>query len=478
MKVLTNAFWLSISRLLTDLLSFVLFAVISRSFGPAGTGEYSYAFAVATLVALTATAGIEDYGIRQYARAPEDRRAELWSDLFSTQCLQLVLGLLALAVFLLTSTLGARGLLVVLELSIYVIGWTVSRTLFVPAMAAQAMVRPAVTDLSCRLAAILLALLLAYAVHPSLPWLLGGFPVAGVSLALLALRSAKDHGAAPRLAKTWRGVIATLRGTSAFAGSEMLNQFYARADLLLIAYFLGNAKVGLYATDIKFVEVGILPLIFFGTAAYPLLSTLAGRGLPTFETSARDFTRIVFFFSGWLAVGIYWLIPLLIVPLFGEQFAPAALLLPWVALFAVMKGWEVALYRLLYVTHRQAFYLGSLLIGTILIVFLNFHLIPTYGILGAIIAATASILAVDVICAGGVVRQLGATFLLLSLLRLVVALASTAAAVIGAQRILHTGPWTTAAVGCVLFPLLGDLCGLLPNPRHSPLLRQPHPGVS
>jgi O-antigen/teichoic acid export membrane protein len=366
----------------------------------------------------------------------------------------------------------------VLELSIYVIGWTTSRILFVPAMAAQAMVRPAITDLSCRLAAILCALLLAYVAHPSLPWLLAGFPIAGVSLALLAFHNAKAHGAQPRLAHTWRGVVSTFRGTSFFAGSEILNQFYARADLLLIAYFLGNAKVGLYATDIKFVEVGILPLIFFGTAAYPLLSTLAGRGLPAFESSARDYLRIVFFFSGWLAVGIYWLIPLLIVPLFGEQFAPAALLLPWVALFAVMKGWEVAFYRLLYVVHRQAFYLGSLLIGTVLIVLLNFHLIPAYGILGAIVAATASIFAVDAICACGVVPQLGATFLALSFVRLAFALASTAAAVAGAQRLLHIGPWTTALIGCVLFPLLGVLLGLLPNPRHSQLLRQPQTRVS
>jgi O-antigen/teichoic acid export membrane protein len=75
MKIITNAFWLSLCRISTDILSFVLFAVISRAFGPSGTGEYSYAFAIATLVALTSTAGFEDYGIRQYARADEhDRR--------------------------------------------------------------------------------------------------------------------------------------------------------------------------------------------------------------------------------------------------------------------------------------------------------------------------------------------------------------------------------------------------------------------
>jgi O-antigen/teichoic acid export membrane protein len=473
MKVITNAFWLSFGRIAADLLSFVLFAAISRTFGPSGTGEYSYAFAIATLISLTSTAGFEDYGIRQYARATPQERPQLWQDILSTQCVQLLIGIAALVIFLLWSGLRGGALIVILELTVYVVGWTISYTFFIPALASQAMMRPAITDLSCRATAIMGALALISIAHPSLPWLLAGFPLAGVVLATLALRSAVHHGASLRLARHWRGVLATWRGTSAFAGSEVLNQFYARADILLIAYFLGNASVGLYATDVKFVEVGILPLVLLGTAAYPLLSTHAAHDHTSFGHSGRDFTRIVFFCSGWLAVGIYCLIPLLMVPLFGEKFAPAAALLPWFALFAVMKAWEVAFYRLLYALRRQLFYCGSLVVGTVLIVFLNFQLIPRYGILGAVAAAIASILVVDAICALGLLRQLGAMFLTSIMARLALALALTAGAVVGAQKLASAGPWATAILACSLFPLLGILLGLVPHPRHSLLLRQP-----
>ena len=473
MKVITNAFWLSFCRIAADVLSFVLFAVISRTFGPAGTGEYSYAFALATLVALMTTAGFEDYGIRQYAHAAEYERGRLWQDILSTQCVQLMIGLAALLIFLVSSAMGARALIVVLELSIYVVGWMISHTFFIPALASQSMVRPALTDFSCRISAILCALGLASGAHPSLPWLLAGFPIAGVTLAILALRSATQHGAALRLSRTWRGILSTWRGTSAFAGSEILNQFYARADLVMIAYFLGNANVGLYATDIKFVEVGILPLVLLGTAAYPLLSRHAAYDLRAFGHSARDFTRIVFFCSGWLAVGIYFLIPLIIVPLFGAKFAPAAALLPWFALFVMMKSWEVAFYRLLYAGRRQMFYCGSLLIGTVVIVLLNFNIIPKFGIQGAIVAAIISILIVDLICAVGLLRQLGAAFLTFTGARLALALTITAAVVGGAQKVLSAGPWAAAVVACGLFPLLGVLLGLVPDPRHSLLLHQP-----
>ena len=473
MKVLSNAFWLSFSRITADVLSFVLFAVIARQFGPAGTGEYSYAFAIATIVALVATAGFEDYGIRQYARAAPHERPRLWQDILSTQCVQLVLAVAALALYLAFAVRGSDGLIVVAELATYVVGWTASYTFFVPALASQHMMSPALTDLACRLTAILCALALASFAHVSLPWVLAAFPLAGVTLAALSLRSAVAHGVSLRISRDFRGVLATWRETAAFAGSELLNQFYARADVLLIAYFLGDASVGLYSTDVKFVEVGILPLVLLGTAAYPLLSSHAAHDKSAFGASARDFTRIVFFASGWLGVGLFYLIPLLIVPIFGAKFAPSAALLPWFALFVVFKAWEVAFYRLLYAVHRQLFYCYSLMLGTVVVVALNLWLIPRYAIPGAVGAVIVSIVVVDAFCALGLLRELGAAFLAGVLTRLVLSLALTVAAALLVTRVLGGGAWAGAAVACVLYPLIGGTLGLVPHPGRSALLRQP-----
>jgi O-antigen/teichoic acid export membrane protein len=472
MKVITNAFWLSFCRIAADVLSFALFAVISRAFGPAGTGQYSYAFALAALVSLVSTSGFEDYGIRQYARAAARERPALWEAMICAQTLQLLIGAAALAAFLGLSRTSAGNATIIIELSVYLVGWNAARTFFVPALASQSMVAPAFTDLVCRLSAILAALALAAFAHPSLQWMLAAFPIAGIVLPAVALRSAAKHGARPRFGGGWRGIIATWRGTSGFVGSEILNQFYARTDLLLIAYFLGDAQVGLYSTDIKFVEVGILPLVLLGTAAYPLLSAHAAGDPSTFEESGGDFTRIVFFCSGWLAVGIYFLVPLLIVPLFGVKFAPSAAVLPWFALFALMKGWEVAFYRLLYATRRQGFYFGALVMGTVLIVALNFPLIPAYGIRGAIAAAIVAILAVDLCCAVGLIRHLGTRILASAAVRVAIALIVTFACALLAQKASGSA-WVGAIAACTLFPLLGLTLRLMPHPRRSLLLRQP-----
>src|SRR5579863_10044611 len=161
MKVIKNAAWLSISRASTDALSFLLFTIIARMFGPAGSCEYSYAFATGMLLTLFVTCGLEEYGIRQYARAAAQERPRLWEDLLSAQCLQFVLGCIAFALLALSGLVQPSRWIVVLEIAAYLVGWMVARTLFIPAMAAQAMMSPALIDLACRLSAIICALLLA-----------------------------------------------------------------------------------------------------------------------------------------------------------------------------------------------------------------------------------------------------------------------------------------------------------------------------
>jgi O-antigen/teichoic acid export membrane protein len=454
MRVLVNAFWLSFSRIAADLLSFVLFTVIARAFGPSGTGQYSYGFAVATLVALIATSGFEDYGIREYAHASSRARPQLWEDLLATQCLQLAVGAVALLIFVWLGAVNAGNLTVVLELLLYVLGWWLSRTLFIPAMASQSMIEPAIADLACRLTAIVGALLLGIVGHAPLPLMLAVFPLAGMALLAVSMYSAVRHGARLRLPRNWRRCLSVLRGTLPFAGSDILNQFYARADVLLIAYFLGEASVGVYATDIKFVEVGLLPLILLGTASYPLLSRYAAHDATAFTHAARDFARMLLLLTGWLAVSIAYLVPLL----------------PWVALFALTKGIEATCYRLLYSVRRQTLYCMSLLLGTVLIIGLNATLIPAVGLKGAVYAAIVGTIAIDSLALSGILPYLGGRFAVLSLLRLALALALTAALVAGAQS-MHVNSWTAALAACGLFPLLAAALGLVPDPRRSQLLR-------
>jgi O-antigen/teichoic acid export membrane protein len=473
MRVLANAFWLSVSRTAADLLGFVLFALISRRFGPFGTGQYSYAFAVGGIVALIGSSGLEEYGIRQYVRSAGAARATVWQGMLSTQLLQLGVSAVALGIFLLVNGAGDSPV-VLAELVFYAVSLGCARTLYVPATANQAMVVPALTDFACRLLGVGFALAMMAVQGVTLPVVLAGFPLGGAVLVVLALRNARGHGMRLRLATSWDSIAETIRGSWAFAASSLLNQFYARADILIISAFLGTAAVGLYATDIKFVEVGLLPLVFLGVAAYPLLSKTALIERTRFERAAQDFVRVIFVLSSWLAVAMYWLVPQVIVPLFGAEFAASVPLLQWIALFSLLKGIEAALYRVLYATKRQTIYAASLFVGTITIVLLNLLLIPRYQLTGAIVAGIISTVVIDSLCASALREWLSVGFFAKTLLRVAGALGVTAVCVAAIGR-LAVGHWTVAILACVLFPVCALLFGLIPNPRNSPLLEHKPP---
>jgi O-antigen/teichoic acid export membrane protein len=469
MLVIRNTVWLSICRIAADLSGLVLFTVISRRYGPMGTGEYSYAFALGAFIAILATAGIEQYGVRQYACLHSDReRADCWHNLIVTQSLQLSAGLLVLGTVLLIAGTQRASPVVILELSIFLVGWGLSRTIYVPASAAQAMVGPAFTEFACRFGGTASALVLCLFKPIPLWVILAGLPISGLVLVALALRNANMHGAALRFRASWHGVADTVRGAAPFTVCEALGQFYMRVDLLLIVFLLGKANGGWYATDIKIIEVGLMPLVLLGTAAYPILSRSAAHEPLRFAPLSRDFLRSVLFASGWLAVGLYCLAPLVITRLLGEAFKPAGNLLPLFAVLAVLKGVEVVLYRLLYAVRRQGIYMGALAVGTTLIVVLNYTLIPTFGAAGAVFVVLLSSAVVNIICAIGLRREISRALLGTNIARLAFALTLTTLTVF-VLRTMDIGAWEVAIAACLMFPLLGLLSGLFPNPRHSPL---------
>jgi O-antigen/teichoic acid export membrane protein len=331
------------------------------------------------------------------------------------------------------------------------------------------MVVPALLELACRGGASVAALALCLIGVRSLPTILMPFPLAGLVLVALAVRNAAQHGASFTWTLPWPEIRSTIRNAMPFTACEALGQFYMRADLMLIVQMLGTASAGWYAADLKMVEVGLMPLVLLGTAAYPLLSRIVGGHQEGLPRVSDEFLRVVLFCSGWLAVGMYCLIPMVIPALFGNRFEPAVGLLPLFSLLALSKGLEVGLYRLLYATGRQNVYLRALMLGTICIVALNIWLIPQYGMSGAIAAVVASSVLVDGIAIVSLRSDLRPSVFASSLARVGLPLVATALlfTVLDATT-LHN--WYVALAACVAYPTFGLLCGLIPHPRRSLLL--------
>jgi hypothetical protein len=95
-------------------------------------------------------------------------------------------------------------------------------------------------------------------------------------------------------------------------------------------------------------------------------------------------------------------------------------------------------------------------------------LIPKFGVTGAVFVVLLSSAAVNLICVIGLRHEISQAFIGTNIARLGFALALTVLTVF-VMRALDIGAWEVAIAACLMFPLVGLLSGLFPNPRHSPL---------
>jgi PST family polysaccharide transporter len=385
-KTAANAAWLTITRLAADLLSFLLFIAIARHFGPSGTGVYSYSFAVAALVSVVGGLGLDMYAIREFARLDPTTHPSLLAGLLATQAVAVAAALAGLSVYLLVTRPGTATAVAMVLLSVHLLSFAIARTLFAPAFARQQMAAPAVAELACRAGAILAALVVVILLHGPLVIALIGFPVAGLALAAVAARSARRHVRWVAPPASWALIVGTIRVAWPFAASDIVFQVYARADLVLLTLIAGEAVAGIYASGFKFVEVSTMPLSFLSVAAFPELSRLFESDSRGFATFGNGLLRRTLFLGGLLGWGFYFVMPTMIVPLFGHRFDAAVPLMRPLAGLTLLFAAEIVLVRILLAAHLQVARVRLFTIGTLLNVVLNLILIPPFRIGGALAA--------------------------------------------------------------------------------------------
>jgi len=394
-----NAFALLACRIGADGLNFLLFLVVSRRFGPEGMGEYGYAFALAGLVYYAATLGIDEYGVREYARLPSDRRPTLISNLLGAQLCIAVVVLMVLLGYLAITQPTSTTLLIVVSMTIYQVGAAFSATLFVPAMAEQHMLPPAFINLLGRGSAFVVTGLLIWVFDLSLHAASIAFACGGLLMLVLALRSAASFKArlSPNLSR--RNVLEGTRMLWSFAAVGLLGQLLNRIGVIALSLQIGEAAAGIYTTGLKLVEVACLPLVFIGVAAYPRLchAFADSRG---FQRLARQGLAIGIALAAILALAMYLLVPPLLVPVLGERFAGSETIIALMAAIVLAQGIEIVLGRLMLAANLNVARAVRITVGTIVCVLLTVGFTPVFGIGATIAALVVSYLLVDLLYFG------------------------------------------------------------------------------
>jgi O-antigen/teichoic acid export membrane protein len=394
-----NAFALLACRIGADLLNFLLFLVVSRIFGPEGMGEYGYAFALAGLVYYSATLGIDEYGIREYSRQPPERRSKLISNLLGAQLCIAIVVMVVLLGYLSITRPDPHMLLIIGSMAIYQLGAAFSATLFVPAMAEQQMLAPAIINLLGRGFAFVVTGLLIWLFRWSLHAASLAFACGGLMMLVLAVRSAASFKAhlLPNLSAG--NVLEGTRRLWSFAAVGLLGQLLNRIGVIALSLQVGAGAAGVYTTGLKLVEVACLPLVFIGVAAYPRLC-LAFADPLGFQRLTRHGLVIGGALAALLALTLYLLVPPLLVPLLGERFAGSEGVIASMAVIVLALGVEIVLGRLMLAANLNVPRALRITLGTLVCVLLTVTLTPLFGINGTIAALVSSYLLVDLMYFG------------------------------------------------------------------------------
>jgi PST family polysaccharide transporter len=390
MKAMVNAGVMLGCRVLADSLNVLLFVVISRAFGPDGVGVYSYGFAVAGFVWAATVLGIEDYGVREYQRSDAAQRVRLIADLLGLQLAVGAIAALVLAVYLMQTSSDATTAFVVCALALFQFFNAVSATLFVPAMAEQRMMRPALIALITRSIAFGVACVLLLTGRAGLGLALAAFPIASTFYMGAAATSARAALGTLKIHFSLAAIRQAVAAMWSFGTVEILGQILSRVSIIALTLQLGERAAGIYATGFKLIEVAFLPLYFLSIATYPALCRDFNHDRMAFERLGSRLVWGTAAMSAAIALGMYFVVPLLLVDVFGAGYAGTEAQIAAMALLALFFGLENMLGRRMFASnlHRQRATVVAL--GAVLCTVLNVALIPHWGVIGAICATALS----------------------------------------------------------------------------------------
>lgn len=362
-------------------------ALLARTLGPAGRGEYALALLGQSLAVLLANLGISNALTYYLAR----REFSIERLIAQTICLALILGGIAAVALTGVAAMFGRVLLPGVPSDLVVIA-AVSVPLglffYFTLSFSQGLEKfGAFNGLYIANAVALLVFLVpllwargnvTFAVSA---WSLSWLPPAVLGLIFLArwgrLNVKYDPSLSRRLFSF--GIVGYL--------SYVTNYLNVRLDTFLVNIFTNAAQVGFYAVAVTLAE----SLWYVSTAAATVLAprVAAGETVQSDETTGRVF-RVVVFGSVVAAVCLALTAPWLVQILFGSAFRPSVagvwLLLPGI----VALGGARVLGSYLLGRNRQQVDLVATLAGLVATVALDVLLIPRYGFLGAAVASSVA----------------------------------------------------------------------------------------
>jgi O-antigen/teichoic acid export membrane protein len=337
-KILQNFSSLTVGKILGDLVTFVLFVALSRSYGQTGIGQYSLAIGLTGFFMVLADFGLYTFSVKEMSRRLDDLDG-FFGRVISTRIILSASVFALLIIVIRVLPFSPETKLIITVVGAYQILTSVMMGFNAVFIAHEVMHLTAIFELSLR-AAIAAAGSAIILTGGTLVTVLITFPVLTFVEIIVIYFVIRRRYCRPSLILSWAHTASILRWAMPYGVTSFLRQTCTRSDVVLLGFLLGEAAAGTYNVAYRVV----FPLLFLphfaGISIFPLASKLYTDSQKELKDLYHNSLNLVVLLGIPGSAGIWLIAPELINLIFGEAFAESAIILrylSWLFLLALLK---------------------------------------------------------------------------------------------------------------------------------------------
>ncbi|MCZ2356181.1 MAG: polysaccharide biosynthesis C-terminal domain-containing protein [Bacteroidia bacterium] len=189
--------------------------------------------------------------------------------------------------------------------------------------------------------------------------------------------------------------------------SALFTTITAQAGLLILGMYKPEAEIAIYNIVIRLSVLTTLSLLAINNLTAPQFAEAHSKqDVWALQVHIRRATRLIFWTSLPLLL-IFLLFPSYVMGIFGEQYRVGAWALFIISIGKFFGAISGAVGQLLIMVGEQKILQNAAIITAIIVISLNFLLIPTWGIIGAAAANSLGVVLLNGICIWHIKRKLG-----------------------------------------------------------------------
>ncbi len=383
-RIVKNAGWLMIGRVIHMILSFVIGLLTARYLGPANFGVLNYAGAYTTFFMAFCTLGINSVIVKNFVDHPE----ESGETIGTTIVLRLISSFMSIGVIVGIVSIVDKGdkvtVLVVFLYSLSLLFQVFDTFNYWFQSKLMSKYYAIATLISYSIASAYKVLMLA--LNMSVEW----FAVAnsvdiGIVAVIMYIIYRKKGG--PGFSVSYRKAKELLSVSCSYILSGLMVAIYAATDKVMLKHMLDESSVGFYSLAVSIATVWTFVLAAIIDSMNPSIMEYHNTDKRRYLIMNKRLYALVFYISILASAIICVIAPVFIRVVYGEAYLPAVgplRIVVWYVAFSYLgvarNAWIVCERKQKYLKY---IYLSSALINVVL----NFLLIPLIGTLGAALAS-------------------------------------------------------------------------------------------